>query len=119
LPFAAVPLSKEQTAEARRLLATHETNPAKSPDQLRNTLTNLLGGFPTATDLRLKITTNQNATAREIAFSPENGLTLKARHQFGKNPNRLLILLDLPELLGVGPLGEAAPELRRLLTFNH
>jgi cephalosporin-C deacetylase-like acetyl esterase len=81
-------------AEARRLLAERENAP-KSPEQLRTALTNLLGGFPPPAEFSLKVQTNQDGTAREIMFSPESGLTLRARHRFGADTNRLLIILDL------------------------
>jgi dienelactone hydrolase len=82
-------------AEGRRLLAAHESAPPKSQDELRKTVADLLGGFPPPAGLPVKLITNQTANAREIIYSPEPGLTLKARHQFAKNSSRLLILLDL------------------------
>ncbi len=90
-----VTIPKFAAAEANRLRAAREAAPAKSRNEVQSTLTDLIGGFPPASDLRLKITTNNVTNAREISFSPEPGITLTARHRMASDPGRLLILLHL------------------------
>jgi cephalosporin-C deacetylase-like acetyl esterase len=69
---------------------------SKEKERLRSVFVEqLLGGFSSATALSLTLTTNKTENIREFTFSPDPGITLKAKQRFGKDPKRILIVLDL------------------------
>jgi cephalosporin-C deacetylase-like acetyl esterase len=90
-----ITIPKFADAEGRRLLAARDNAPAKSPEELRKTLAGLLGDFPSPRSSSFRQLSERIGQGREMLFSPEPGITLKARCQPGNGEKSLLILLDL------------------------
>ncbi len=95
-----ITIPKFAATQARHLLASrNSTTPADhSAIEKKNRqkiLLDLLGGFPTSSPLNLKVIDSSDHQSRQIIFTPEPGITLTARHQFGRDNSPLTIVLDL------------------------
>lgn len=97
-----ITLPKFAAAEGRRLLLRHTDDSNGSDDagslqaarrKKLESLEALLGGFPKPGELGVTVRRSEDST-RDLTFSPEPGITLTARHFVGKNPARLLVVVD-------------------------
>lgn len=107
-------LPKFAAREAKLLLADKDSDESQrirrdEHGKLKETLTNLLGGFPAASPLQLEATPFNADGVRTLKFSPEPGLTLNATHKkAAASKNRLAVVLNLDDGEGAlkSPLAE-------------
>lgn len=107
-------LPKFAAREARALLAGKDGSSAQRERRdeharLRETLTNLLGGFPQPSPLQLEASPFDAMGTRTLKFSTEPGLTLNAIHRkAAASQNRMAVVLHLDDGEGAlkSPLAE-------------
>ena len=97
-----VTIPRFAAAEARKLLARLTPPAGKSQWQTQRTALlegvkkSLFGGAPPALNAKALVSAKNEGDCRTIAFQPEPGITLTARHEPAATPaKRLAVLLDL------------------------
>jgi len=102
-PDTFITLPQFAAAEGRKLLSTTHTAPdhlewwqTDSEQMLNSLLSGAIGPFPSRNRMLLEIQTSDDGLSRLVTFDPERGITVTARHEFGKRrPRRLAVLVDL------------------------
>lgn len=110
-----ITLPKFAAAEGRRILKQKDDSKdstAWQPIRKKklDNLEALLGGFPEPGELDVTVRKSEDRSFRDLTFSPEPGITLTARHFIGKNPGRLLVVVDFEP--GAKQFGEAGNVVR-------